>query len=141
MVWIGVDPGEKRVGVARSDPLGMFASPDQILGSAKELASYLQELEAEGRLEGAIVGLPRNMNGTMGPIGDRSLRLVAQLRSQLEAPVYLFDERLSTQQARRMQPDAQHVDDRVAALLLQAFLDSGKRPPPDPPELADVAPE
>lgn len=138
MVWIGVDPGEKRIGVARSDPMGMLATPVDILSSEAELVGFVREQQADRPVEGVIIGLPRNMDGSIGPIARRSLRLVARLRAQLDCVMYLFDERLSTQQASRQGGAGKAgIDSRAAAVVLQCFLDSGCRPVPDPPEMAE----
>ncbi len=132
--WIGVDPGEKRIGVARSDAMAMIAQPDSIVGSLPELVVLLSKFE--GEIRGVIVGLPRNMNGSYGPLAQRSKAFVDALRPQVEVPVYLWDERLTTQQARRLPGAGQRVDDKAAAILLQSYLDAGTPEVPDPPELS-----
>lgn len=140
--WVGIDPGERRIGVAVSDPLGMLASPRGVLGSEADLVARLVAWEAEGELHGVVIGLPRNMSGTIGPIGARSIALVRRLREQLGVPIYLWDERLTTEQVLRGQATRtkRSVDERAAAVLLQSYLDAGCPRPPDPPEERVPAP-
>ena len=137
-IWAGIDPGEKRIGVARSDGLGLLAVPRAIVGDPVELTRLLAEWVETETLAGVIVGLPRNMDGTIGPIARRSLRLARRLREALPIDVYVWDERLTTQQWDKQRPRpsrGEASDDRVAALILQSYLDAGCPQPPDPPEL------
>lgn len=140
--WAGVDPGEKRIGVARSDALGIVAQPAAIVASPKELVELLEEWVREDGLAGAVIGLPRNMDGTIGPIARRSFELVRFLRERLEVPLYLWDERLTTEQVKRSpgHRKGDSFDDKAAAVLLQAYLDGGTPPVADPPELATEEP-
>ena len=137
MSWVGIDPGEKRIGLARMDELEIAAHPQGIAGSEAELVAQLQEWLAEGRLSGVVVGLPKNMDGSIGPIAQRSIDLVGRLRPQIEVPIYLWDERLTTQQLARLghKGKGQVVDDKAAALLLQSYVSAGK------PKVADPTPE
>lgn len=137
--WVGVDPGEKRIGVARGDPLGFVAHPQAILGSYEELRDWIsgqsEDLEGTG---GVIIGLPRNMNGTYGPLAARSNVLIQRLRADLPQVTFvLWDERLTSRQAAQLPGvgRGQHIDDKAAAILLQSYLDAGCPQRPDPPDL------
>ncbi|MEE8141850.1 MAG: Holliday junction resolvase RuvX [Planctomycetota bacterium] len=137
-IWAGVDPGEKRIGVARSDPLGITGQPVAILSSPEELVKLLQEWQEGHELAGVVVGLPRNMDGSYGPMAQRSAKLVNYLREEISVGVWLWDERLTTRHLIGLRGGKRHherVDDQVAALLLQSFLDAGAPQRPDPPEL------
>ncbi len=136
-IWAGIDPGEKRCGLARSDPLGITAQPKRIVRGYDELAATLREWDAESHLGGVVVGLPLNMDGSIGPLARRSLELARKLRGDLPFPVVLWDERLSTRALERL--DGGHakrrgepLDHRAAALILQSFLDAGAPLRPDP---------
>ncbi|MEM7262315.1 MAG: Holliday junction resolvase RuvX [Planctomycetota bacterium] len=133
--WVGVDPGEKRIGVARSDLMGMIAQPHSIVATPAELVTLLTGWSDE--VHGVIVGLPRNMDGSYGPLARRSKVFVDDLRLKVPFPVYLWDERLTTQQAKRMGGRGDRVDDRAAAILLQSYLDAGTPPMDDPAELGE----
>ncbi len=136
-VWAGVDPGEKRIGVARSDPLGILAKPVVIVADFEALAHLLAGWSEGGELAGIVVGLPRNMDGSYGPMARRSMDLVNKIRERVSVDVRLWDERLTTRQHERLLGRSQpgEVDHQVAALLLQSFLDAGTPQAPDPPEL------
>ena len=115
-VWVGVDPGERYLGVARSDALGMLARPVAVLHSEKEVVEQLLEWHRDEPLAGLVVGLPLNMDGTVGPIARRSLTLVKRLREQLPFDVLLWDERLSSRQAARGASGRDtRIDDRMSS--------------------------
>ena len=136
--WVGIDPGEKYIGVARSDPLGMMAHPRAIVGSYSELLTLLREWLVEGPIEGVVVGVPINMDGGIGPMALRSFDLIRRLRGELDIDTHPWDERLTTRQVERQAPPPRsrgRIDDRAAAVILQSFLDAGCPNRPDPPEL------
>ena len=136
--WAGVDPGQRRIGVARSDPLGTMGLPAAIVRNREELVRLLEEWIEEGRVAGVVVGLPRNMDGSYGPMARRSMDLVRALRQELSVDIRLWDERLTTEQVKRagFGRRGEPVDHQVAALILQSFLDAGAPEASDPAELA-----
>jgi len=137
-VWVGIDPGEKRIGCSRGDALGVLATPRGIVGSRDELVQWLREVDAEYQLAGVVVGMPRNMDGSFGPMAIRSLVLVRWLREQLDFTIYLWDERLTSVHAEGVATD-RGLDEKAAAILLQSFLDAGTPQAPDPPGLIEAA--
>lgn len=137
-VWVGVDPGERRIGCARGDSLGVLATPRGILASPEELVCWLNETDEEHQLAGVVVGMPRNMDGSFGPMAIRSLELVRWLRGQLDFPVFLWDERLTTVHAAGVGLEC-GLDEKAAAILLQSFLDAGTPEVEDPPGLIEAA--
>ena len=82
--------------------------------------------------------MPRNMDGSFGPMAIRSLQLVRWLRERIDFPVQLWDERLTSAQAKAL-GGSQELDARAAAILLQSFLDAGAPDSPDPPGLLEAA--
>lgn len=138
--WLGVDPGEKRIGVARSDPLGLLAHPAGTAPDTARLLALIQEVTDGRPLAGVVVGLPRNMDGSIGPSARRALGLVKRLRRELTGvPVYAWDERLTTRQASRLpRRGARPLDEQAAALILQSYLDAGRPVAPDPSEILDT---
>lgn len=137
-VWVGIDPGEKRIGCARGDALGVLATPRGVLGSREELVNWISEIDREYQLAGVVVGMPRNMDGSFGPMAIRSLELVRWLREQVEIPILLWDERLTSVHAERIHGKST-IDEKAAAILLQSFLDAGTPHSEDPPGLLEAA--
>ena len=131
---IGLDLGEKRIGVAAADDRTRVAIPvTTVTVSGDEVESVVALLE-EQRADQVVVGLPLSLSGAIGPQGQHVLEVVEQLRSRLPIPVETWDERLTTVQAARapMSPrrgkSARAAiagrDAAAAAIMLQAYVDS-----------------
>lgn len=131
---LGLDIGEKRIGVAVSDPTGTVATPlvvleaAGVLGDGRALARLVDEYEA--RL--VVAGLPRSLDGSEGAQADRVRASVARIERLLPIPVVLYDERLSSVEASRAM-EAGGADSRArrgsvdmvaAAIILQGYLDA-----------------
>src|SRR5690606_30440363 len=102
-VRLGLDPGDARIGVARSDPSGMLATPVETVrrgeGDLARIAAILAEEEAVE----VIVGLPRSLSGAEGPAAVKAREFAGQLaRVVAPVPVRLWDERLTTVTAESM---------------------------------------
>ena len=134
MIWMGIDIGSRRVGVAVSDAGGIIAHPLTTLDAGKDGALPLvplTELVADREVGGIVVGLPRRLDGTHGPEALAAEAVAEQLRAELGIRVELWDERLTSVQAERLLVDAgvrrkkrKGATDRIAAaLILQGFLD------------------
>ncbi len=133
LVRIGLDLGEARIGVAVSDELGLVASPRTVIHSKGWPSDIVRvsELVSEVGAGEVVVGLPRNMNGTLGPAAERVEEFCRRLREVVPVPVVTWDERLSTAQASRVLIEADLsrrrrrdvVDKTAAAIILQAYLD------------------
>lgn len=136
-VWVGIDPGEKRIGMARADALGVLATPRGVSASKEELLLWLNQVNDDFGLAGVLVGCPRNMDGSFGPMALRSLELTRWLREGLSVPVRLWDERLTTKQAQGVGQDST-LDEKAAAILLQSYLDAGTPEIGDPPGLLEA---
>lgn len=130
----GLDIGEKRIGVAVSDPSGTVATPlvvldaKPVLGDGGDLVRLAEDYEVEL----VVVGLPRSLDGSEGPQADLVRAAGDRLARFLRLPVEYYDERLSSAEARRVMTSA-GVSDRdkrgsvdmiAAALFLQSYLDS-----------------
>jgi putative Holliday junction resolvase len=131
---LGLDVGEKRIGLAVSDPLGITAQGLGVLsrrGWEADLAQLL-EVARKWRVTEIVVGLPRHMDGRMGKMVPEILDLARALGEALGARVIPMDERLTTAQAERVLLEAdlsrrrrrQVVDQLAAVLILQGYLDS-----------------
>ncbi|GIO34846.1 MULTISPECIES: Holliday junction resolvase RuvX [Paenibacillus] len=131
---MGLDYGDRKIGVAVSDLLGWTAQGLEVVerrrdGSELErIASLVRDYEVEE----IVVGLPKNMNGTIGPRGEICIDFADKLKEMLKLPVHLWDERLTTVSAERTLIEAdvsrkkrkQVVDKMAASLILQNYLDS-----------------
>jgi putative Holliday junction resolvase len=133
---MGLDVGEKTIGVALSDELGLTAQPYQTLkrgGEDRDLQAIRSILE-QREVASVIVGLPKNMDGSIGRQARRVIAFAEKISSLLGVPVEHWDERLSTVAAERVliQADVsragrrKHVDKLAAAVILQGYLDSGR---------------
>ena len=130
---LGIDYGRKRTGLAISDPLGITAQPLPTIEDPAEdsLIRRISEVVSEKEVEEVVVGLPRNMNGTLGASGEKVMEFVDRLRKALPCRVVTEDERLTTIMADKAlaamgeRPRARKKKlDRVAAqLILQNHLD------------------
>ncbi len=132
---LGLDIGDKRIGVALSDPGGILASPLTIINRGDENADIeaiisIVNREQVGQI---IVGLPRSMDGSIGKQAEKVQAFAQNLCSQTDVPVEFRDERLSTVSAKRLMQTvntrkskkiARH-DAIAAALILQGYLEEG----------------
>ncbi|GAA4518636.1 Holliday junction resolvase RuvX [Actinoallomurus oryzae] len=140
-VRLGVDAGSVRIGVARSDPGGILASPLETVRNGKGDIDRIVALAAENEAVEVIVGLPTSLSGREGPAAGEARRFAARIARRLPpGSVRLFDERLTTVTAesglreRGVHGQARRkvVDQAAAAVILQAALDAERltgRPP------------
>ena len=140
-VRLAVDPGSVRIGVARSDPSGVLATPLTVVRRGKGDLDALASLAAAEEAMEIVVGLPRSLSGREGPAASAAKQFAADLATRVAPlPVRLVDERFTTAQAhdalRRSGKDERArrsvVDAAAATVLLQAALDTERatgRPP------------
>ena len=136
---LGIDYGGKRVGVAVSDGLGLMAHGLPTLQNTSDEAviAELKRIIAEREVGEIVIGLPRNMNDTLGPQAQRVTAFAEKLKP-LGLPVSFVDERLTTERARRVMLEAgftharqrKNVDRLAAQFILQIHLDSKRAAPP-----------
>tara|TARA_B100000959_G_scaffold276671_1_gene331762 strand:+ start:462 stop:902 length:441 start_codon:yes stop_codon:yes gene_type:complete len=134
---LGIDYGAKRVGLAISSPIGFIAhglpTIERIDGMdyLEDLADVIEEKEVDE----IVVGLPKNMNGSIGEKAEEVLELAETLKSKFNLPVHTFDERLTTVRAHKTMTEAKiskkgkkkRVDMVAAQFILQAYLDQISR--------------
>ena len=131
---MGLDIGEKRIGIAISDPLCYTAQGKTVMERRGVEADIQQikDLVATEKVSALVAGLPKNMDGTIGEGAERVLSFVRLLEAALSMAVILWDERWTTVEATRVLLEAdmtrrkrRKVVDKVAAvLILQGYLDS-----------------
>ena len=134
---LGIDYGEKRLGLAISDETHTIASGLEVYErrSPERDLQHLREVVERYGVERVVLGLPLNLDGSQGFKAREALAFKAQLESALDVPVELVDERLTTQEAERVLLEAdlsrrrrKEVRDRLAAvLILQRYLDARRR--------------
>ncbi|MFZ5905060.1 MAG: Holliday junction resolvase RuvX [Chloroflexota bacterium] len=134
MKILAVDHGEKRIGLALSDPTATLASPLKVIEHVSRAvdAAQVAALAADHEAGLIIVGQSFDEEGRPNAAGRRAARFAEALRAQTSLPVELWDESLSTQDAReiRLRSGASrkhrggHLDDLAAAVILQSYLDA-----------------
>ena len=133
---LGLDYGSKTVGVAVSDPLGFTAQGVEIIrrkseNKMRQTLARIEELIAQYQVEEIVLGLPKNMNNTLGDRAEKSLELKETLERRTGLPVVMWDERLTTVSANRVLMETgvrrenrkEHVDEIAAVFILKEYLD------------------
>ena len=133
MRTLGIDYGEKRIGLAVSDPLGFTAQGLETLENKGRKAVFeaLSKVCRDYTVKEIVIGLPINMNGSIGPKAKEVLEWVPEAEKALGIPVKTWDERLSSREVGRLmieeglsrKKQKQHSDRLAATLLLQSYLD------------------
>ena len=136
--YLGLDIGNRRIGVAVSDELGLTAQPVLTLerrriapGISRDDLRSLARLARRFNVAGIVVGNPVHLSGEMSPQAARTQEFAAQLGELVGLPIQLWDERLTTREAHQILYEAGHarqehrniVDQVAATLILQSFLD------------------
>ncbi len=138
MRYLGIDLGSRTMGLALSDKLGMIASSLEVVRHSEEynkLVTIVSDKVSEYMVDGIVLGLPKNMNNTLGPKGELSMSFKQSLENVLSIPVYLQDERLTTRQAEQIlisndtsrKKRKKVIDAMAATIILQSFLDKEGR--------------
>ncbi len=130
---LGLDVGDKTIGIAVSDDRGRIALglTTHLRKSLRDDLLFLQRLVEEYQAGEIVVGLPKNMNGTIGRQGEKVQAFAEKVRAAIAIPLAFWDERLSTVAAERTLLEAdlsrkkrkQVVDKLAAVLILQGYLD------------------
>lgn len=133
---LGLDIGDRTIGVAISDPLGWIAQGVTTIRRKKEEydLNELEKICKEYNVELIVSGLPKNMNGTLGPQSEKVMDFCEKIQEKLNLPIKMWDERLTTVAAHRAMLEAdlsrakrKKIVDKIAATyILQGYLDSLK---------------
>ncbi len=138
MVILGIDYGEKRIGVAKSDPLGLLAQGITTIEWFKDInkpLNILYDMAKEFKANSIVIGLPLNMDDTEGEKAVKVRDFASQLEQKCQIPVVLYDERLSTveahdiihMQGKKTGKDKKRIDMVAACVILQSYLDNKKK--------------
>jgi len=132
MRYLGLDIGDRWIGVALSDPQGMLASPLAVIARKNDPQAIddIKGLIKKHDVALIVAGLPRLMNGTLGQQAVKVQNFVASLTGHIGVPIEFRDERLTTAMAKRLKRDTKfrknrkiRSDSAAAALILQGYLD------------------
>lgn len=131
---LGLDIGDKTIGVAISDPLGFTAQGITTVERKSKVKDVeeLRKICEEYKVETILAGLPKNMNGTVGPQGEKVLKFCEFIKENINIEIKMWDERLTTVSAHKAMLEAdlsrakrKKIVDKVAATyILQGYLDS-----------------
>ncbi|MGB0064061.1 MAG: Holliday junction resolvase RuvX [Terracidiphilus sp.] len=136
--YLGLDIGNRRIGVAVSDELGLTAQPMLTLerrSSRREDLRSLARLCRRFGVGGIVVGDPKHLTGEASPQAEKNRKFADELGALTGLPIHLWDERLTSHEAHRILYEAGHarqthrkvVDQVAAVLVLQSFLDDRKQ--------------
>ncbi|MCL6639297.1 MAG: Holliday junction resolvase RuvX [Firmicutes bacterium] len=135
---MGLDFGDKRIGVALSDPMGLTAQGLEVLERRKTLEADVRrigELVQQYGVDTIVIGLPKNMDGSLGPQAGKVKEFAEKLAFLPDVQVRLWDERLTTTAAEKLLIEAdvrrarrrKVIDKLAASLILQGYLDFRSR--------------
>ena len=138
MRYLGLDLGTKTLGIAKSDSLGLIASSYKLIKFENEdyesLISPLKEIIDELKVDKLVLGLPKNMDNSLGFASERSLNFKKLIEDNINIEVILQDERLSSVEANNLmimgdtsrKNRKEKVDSLAATIILQRYLDQRK---------------
>jgi len=132
MKHLGMDLGTKTLGLSMSDKLGIIASPYKLIkfDDINKAIEELLEIIKNENIEVLILGLPKNMNNSLGHAAERSLEFKKLLETKTDLPIHLIDERLSTSEAEKIlinenvsrEKRKKLIDGVSASIILDTYL-------------------
>lgn len=132
MRYLGLDLGTKTLGTALSDKLGLISNPHKTyrFESYEDLVSPIKELIEDYEIGEIALGLPKNMDNSLGFASKRSMEFKEFLEKHIDIPIALVDERLSTVEAEKYLLDAdmsrkkrkEHIDAVAASVILNTYI-------------------
>ncbi|MDP3996590.1 MAG: Holliday junction resolvase RuvX [bacterium] len=120
---MGIDYGEKRVGIAISDEECKIAFPTTVLQNDKELPKQVAELCDVNKCGSVVIGESSDLNGVPNPIAEKIEKFKNNLRTYMKKPIHMEPEFFTSIQAERIQGKTTMQDASAAALILQSYLD------------------
>lgn len=136
--YISLDIGDVRIGVARSDMMGMLATPYEVINRKKvKSVKRIAEILEENNTKSLVVGIPKSLDGSEKRQAEKVREYIEKLKKNIDGiEIYEVDERMTTVSADRMLTDGgkkgalekrKVVDKIAAAIILQTFLDSRRK--------------
>ena len=134
MRYLGLDLGSRTLGIAISDLTGVIATSYKIIRHNEEynkLVDEILKIVTEEKISSIVLGLPKNMDNTIGYKGELSISFKKKLEKKIQIPIYLQDERLTTKEAESIlikndtsrKKRKKVIDSLAATIILQSFLD------------------
>ena len=134
MRYLGLDLGSKTLGIAISDLTGVIATSYKIIRHNEEynkLVDEILKIVKEEKISAIVLGIPKNMDNTIGYKGELSISFKEKLEKKIQIPIYLQDERLTTKEAESIlikndtsrKKRKKVIDSLAATIILQSFLD------------------
>lgn len=131
---LGLDIGEKRIGIAISDETKTIARGLETIDAASGVLKRIEEIVSSNDVKEVVVGLPLKMDGSIGPAAEKVLRFSEKLKKRLSVAVSTFDERLTTKQGELILLAADmsrkkrktKIDKIAAQIMLQTYIDFNK---------------
>lgn len=132
MNYLGIDWGEKRIGLAFADEVGIAVPlPAAVGASKKERLKHIEQMIAKRRVQQIVCGYPLNMNGSVGFKAKEVDAFIEVIEQRFGLPVHRIDERLSSHsveqglkaQKKKLDRKSGEIDSRAAALILQDFIE------------------
>lgn len=131
---LGLDVGDKTIGVAVSDPLGFTAQGITTIKRESNKKDYeaIENMIGEYGVSKVVVGLPKNMNNTIGPQGEKVIKFAEKIKNKFKIDLIYIDERMTTMSAERILIEGdvrrenrkRYIDKVAATYILQTYLDS-----------------
>jgi putative Holliday junction resolvase len=141
MNYLGIDWGEKRIGLAYADEVGIAVPlPAAVAASKKERMKHIAQMLTDRRIQEIVCGYPLNMNGSVGFKAKEVDVFIEELEKRFGLPVHRIDERLSSHsveqglkgQKKKLDRKSGEIDSRAAALILQDFIEEKNLSAPMP---------
>jgi len=123
MKFLGIDYGDKRVGIAVSDESGIFAFPRAVLQNTGKIFDEIKKICAEEEIEKIIVGVPISFSGGQSAQAEKVLEFAEHLKQYTNIPIEKENEIFSTKSALDMGAGKEKIDQSAAAIILQSYLD------------------
>jgi putative holliday junction resolvase len=130
---MGLDPGEKRIGIALSDPLGITAQPYAVIekNSGSKLIEKLKEIIEKKDVGKIVVGMPYSLKGEKGESAEKTMEFIRYLNKNTGIEIEITDERFTTAFSERVMLEGnasrkkrrQNIDKIAASVMLQGYLD------------------
>jgi len=129
MRYLGIDYGEKRIGIAVSDPYGRIAFPKKVIFNRgnQMVTAQLKLLLEEENISEIIVGLPLNLDGSESEESRKVRAFVEELKKDIHLPIRFENEMLTTHLVEQYGVKREHSNEAAAAVILQSYLDKLQR--------------
>ncbi len=126
MRYLGIDYGEKRIGIAVSDPLGTIAFPKVVIENNGSFAKTLKDLIESERIEALVIGESKNYKGEANKIQPEIISFKNKLSKEIQLPIFLEPEFMTSMQVEKTFGKTDMLDASAASIILQTFLDKEK---------------